>query len=77
MSEQNNQSKDIAAVVVSIKENGAISIDLPDEFKGLGYSDIEELLRRAHQKLVENRLITTTVNLLTKKETEENATDSV
>ena len=66
MSNQENiqQPTVIGSVVVSLLDSGLISVDAPDGAPSIGYDATEDLLRRAYQRMVENRLISSSVSAL-------------
>lgn len=60
------ENKTLAGIVVTLKENGLITIDALEGYSAIAYEETEELLRKAHQRMVENRIIANTINALTK-----------
>lgn len=63
-----NENKTVAGVVVTLKENGLISIDAVEGYNPIAYEETEELLRKAHQRMVENRIIANTINALVRSQ---------
>lgn len=59
-----SESKVIAKIVVSLHEDGLIGIDIPEGTESISYEATEDILRRAHQRMLENRLIASAANAL-------------
>lgn len=57
-----SESKVVAKIVVSLHEDGLIGIDIPEAAEGISYEATEDILRRAYQRMLENRLIASAAN---------------
>lgn len=65
MSTENQQAPQvIGSVVISLMETGLITIDTPEGAPNIGYEATEDLVRRAYQRMVENRIVSNSVNAL-------------
>jgi hypothetical protein len=81
---QNQEVETVGAVVISLKNNGLITIDSVEGTPNIGYEATEDLIRRAYQRMVENRIVSNSVSALlqaqaaqvqAQQESEGNATD--
>ena len=57
-----SESKVVAKIVVSLQEDGLIGIDIPEGTGNISYEATEDILRRAYQRMLENRLIASAAN---------------
>ena len=81
---QGQELETIGAVAISLKSNGLITIDSVEGTPNIGYEATEDLIRRAYQRMVENRIVSNSVTALLQaqaaqvqgqQENEENATN--
>jgi hypothetical protein len=61
---QGQELEVIGAVVISLKSNGLITIDSVEGAPNIGYEATEDLIRRAYQRMVENRIVSNSVTAL-------------
>ena len=61
---QNQEVETIGSVIISLKNTGLITIDTPEGSPSIGYEATEDLIRRAYQRMVENRIISNSVTAL-------------
>lgn len=61
---QGQEVETVGAVVISLKSNGLITIDSVEGAPNIGYEATEDLIRRAYQRMVENRIISNSVSAL-------------
>lgn len=59
-----SESKVVAKIVVTLHEDGLIGIDIPEETNNISYEATEDILRRAYQRMLENRLIASAANTI-------------
>jgi len=64
MSTENQAPQVLGSVVISLMETGLITIDTPEGAPTIGYEATEDLLRRAYQRMVENRIVSNSVSAL-------------
>ena len=69
MSTENQAPQVVGSVLVSLMDTGLITIDSPDGAPSIGYEATEDLIRRAYQRMVENRLISSSVGALLQAQT--------
>ncbi len=64
MSNENQAPQVVGSVLVSLMDTGLITIDTPEGAPTIGYEATEDLLRRAYQRMVENRIVSNSVSAL-------------
>lgn len=64
MSNENQAPQVVGSVLVSLMDTGLITIDSPEGTPTIGYEATEDLIRRAYQRMVENRIISNSVSAL-------------
>ena len=64
MSTENQAPQVLGSVVISLMDTGLITIDTPEGAPTLGYEATEDLVRRAYQRMVENRIVSNSVSAL-------------
>lgn len=64
MSNEQQSPVAIASVTISLMDTGVITIDSPEGANSIGYEAIEDLIRRAYQRMVENRIVSNSVSAL-------------
>ncbi len=64
MSTENQAPQVLGSVVISLMDTGLITIDTPEGAPTIGYEATEDLVRRAYQRMVENRIVSNSVSAL-------------
>ncbi len=64
MSTENQAPQALGSVVISLMDTGLITIDTPEGSPTIGYEATEDLVRRAYQRMVENRIVSNSVSAL-------------
>lgn len=64
MSTENALPNVIGTVTISLLDSGLITVDTPEGAPSIGYEATEDLVRRAYQRMVENRIISNSVSAL-------------
>lgn len=59
-----SESQAVVKIIVSLHDSGLIGIDVPEGSENISYEATEDILRRAHQRMLENRLIASAANAI-------------